>query len=247
MFSIFKKKKEIQVADFSGIGTDMHSHLLPGIDDGSPDVETSIELIKGLMELGYKRFITTPHIMQDVYRNSPATIGAANIQLQKALQLLDIQVELRAAAEYMLDDHFDQLLDSNSPLLTLKDNLVLVEFSFVSPPMNAQEKLFQMQMNGYRPVLAHPERYTYLANNKEFFETLKNAGCLFQLNLLSLTGYYGKPAASLAAYILSKDYIDLVGTDLHHDRHLTGLLNYGPAYTTLQRLLDRGRLLNPSL
>lgn len=247
MFSFFKRNKEAKPVDFSVIGTDMHSHLLPGIDDGSPDVETSVNLIKGLKELGYKRFITTPHVMQDMYRNTPATIGAANIQLQKALQLLDIEVEIRAAAEYMLDDHFDQLLENNQPLLTLKDKLVLVEFSFVSPPMNVQEKLFQMQMNGYRPVLAHPERYTYLAKNKEFYETLKNAGCLFQLNLLSLTGYYGKPSADLAAYLLSKDYIDLVGTDLHHDRHLAGLQHYGQAYTSLLRLLDRGRLLNPEL
>lgn len=247
MFSLFRKNKKIEAIDFSSIATDMHSHLMPGIDDGSPDVETSVMLIKGLMELGYKKFIATPHIMQDMYHNTPASIGIANIQLQKALQQQNIEVELRAAAEYMLDDHFDQLLENNSPLLTLKNNLVLVEFSFVSLPMNLQDKLFQMQMKGYRPVLAHPERYTYLAKNKEFYETLKNAGCLFQLNLLSLAGYYGKPSADLAAYLLSKDYIDLVGTDLHHDRHLAALAHYGPAYNSIRKLIDSGRLLNPEL
>jgi protein-tyrosine phosphatase len=245
MFSLFKRNKAIQAAAFSGIATDMHSHLLPGIDDGSPDVETSLLLIKGMMKLGYKQFITTPHIMQDLYRNTPATINEAYARLQKALEEENLGVNIRPAAEYMLDDHFDQLLESNEPLLTLKDNLVLVEFSFVSPPINVQEKLFQMQIKGYRPVLAHPERYNYLAKNREFYETLKNAGCLFQLNLLSLTGYYGKPTADLATYLLSKDHIDLVGTDLHHDRHLAALENYGPAYTSVQRLLDSGRLLNP--
>lgn len=247
MFSFFRKNKEVKPADFSGIAIDMHSHLLPGIDDGSPDVVTSIELIKGLTALGYKKFITTPHIMQDLYKNTPATINAALAELKDALQYENIQVDIHAAAEYLMDDNFDMLLEKNEPLLTLKDNLVLVEFSFVSAPINVQEKLFQMQMKGYRPVLAHPERYNYLAKNKEFYETLKNAGCLFQLNLLSLCGYYGKPTAELAAWLLGKDYIDLVGTDLHHDRHLAGLQHYGPAYATIQRLLDSGRLLNPSL
>ncbi|HJU46365.1 MAG TPA: CpsB/CapC family capsule biosynthesis tyrosine phosphatase [Chitinophagaceae bacterium] len=246
MFSFFKKK-EILPANFSAIATDMHSHLLPNIDDGSPDVVTSIHLIKELTVLGYKKFITTPHVMQDLYKNTPATINAALNELKDALKYEDIQVDIQAAAEYLLDEGFDQLLEKGEPLLTLKDNLVLVEFSFVSLPINVQEKLFQMQMKGYRPVLAHPERYNYLANNKAFYDTLKNAGCLFQLNLLSLTGYYGKPTADLASYLLSKDYIDLVGTDLHHDRHLAGLQHYGPAYAAIQRLLDSGRLLNSQL
>lgn len=245
MFSFFKRNKEIRPADFSGIATDMHSHLLPGIDDGSPDVETSIALIREMKALGYKKFITTPHIMQDMYKNTPSTITAALDQLKEGLLQENMQVDIHAAAEYLLDDNFDQLLEKDEPLLTLKDNLVLVEFSFVSPPINAQEKLFQMQIKGYRPVLAHPERYNYLAKNREFYETLKNAGCLFQLNLLSLTGYYGKPTIELANYLLSKDYVDLVGTDLHHDRHLAGLQQYGPAYTSVQRLLDSGRILNP--
>lgn len=248
MFSFFKRNKaEIQPADFSGIATDMHSHLLPNIDDGSPDVVTSISLVKGMMALGYKKFITTPHIMQDLYKNTPATINAALSELKDALQYENMQVDIHAAAEYLMDDGFDQLLEKGEPLLTLKDNLVLVEFSFVSAPINVQEKLFQMQIKGYRPVLAHPERYNYLAKNREFFETLKNAGCLFQLNLLSLSGYYGKPTADLAGYLLNKDYIDLVGTDLHHDRHLGGLQHYGPAYAAIQRLLDSGRLLNSQL
>jgi tyrosine-protein phosphatase YwqE len=103
-----------------------------------------------------------------------------------------------------------------------------------------------MQINGYKPVLAHPERYSYLLRNKEFYDEMKNAGCLFQLNLLALTGYYGKSTSELAKYLLEMDYYDLVGTDLHHDRHLAGLMNYGPASKTILRLIDRGRLLNPT-
>lgn len=243
MFSIFKKKK-IQNIDLSCIGTDMHSHLLPAIDDGSPDTETSIALIKSLTELGYKKFITTPHVMQDIHRNTSETIKAAYEILQKALQAEGMAVEIHAAAEYMLDDNFDHLLETNTPLLTLKDNLVLVEFSFVSAPINVQEKLFQMQIKGYQPVLAHPERYGYLLRNKAFFDDLKNAGCLFQLNMLSLTNYYGKAATDLAAYLIGKNYINLIGTDLHHDRHLLALQNYGSAINTVLRLIDSGKVLN---
>ena len=244
MFSLFNKKKSHNI-DFSIIGTDMHSHLLPGIDDGSPDTEISTRLIKGLMDLGYKKFITTPHVMQDLYLNSPATIHSAHDFLKESLQTFS--VDIRPAAEYFMDNYFDQLLEKNEPLLTLKDNLVLVEFSFVNPPINVQETLFQMQIKGYQPVLAHPERYTYLLRNKAFYDTLKNAGCLFQLNLLSLTNYYGKEAADLASYLINKDYINIVGTDLHHERHLEALRNYpSAAFTTIQRMADRGKIMNAS-
>lgn len=245
MFEIFKKKK--QLADLSGIATDMHSHLLPGIDDGSPDVETSIALIRGMMELGYKKFITTPHIMWDIYQNTHETIKTAHTVLKEALKKEKIKVHIRAAAEYFLDDHFDQLLDYNTPLLTLHNNLVLVEFSFVNAPFDLKEKLFKLQMNGYQPVLAHPERYLYFKVNKEFYDSLKDAGCLFQLNLLSLSNYYGKASTELAHYLIKKNYIDLLGTDLHHARHLEALRYSGSAMETIQRLLDTGRIQNGML
>ena len=135
MFSIFNKKKRARV-DLSGLGTDMHSHLLPGIDDGSPDVETSLQLIDGLQELGYRKFITTPHILWDMYKNDAGTIAGAFRLLQQALRENNKQVPVRPAAEYFLDEHFDELLQRNTPLLTLHDNLVLVEFSFVTTPLN---------------------------------------------------------------------------------------------------------------
>ena len=245
MFEFFKKKKVL--ASFSGIATDMHSHLLPGIDDGSPDVETSIALIRGLMELGYKKFTTTPHIMWDIYQNTHETIHAAHTILKDALKKEKIKVTIRAAAEYFLDDHFDQLLEDKTPLLTIHNNMVLVEFSFVNPPFDLKEKLFKLQMGGYQPVLAHPERYLYFRENKDFYDTLKNAGCLFQLNLLSLSNYYGKASTELANYLIKKEYIDLLGTDLHHERHLESLKFSGSTMGTIQRLLDSGKILNGSL
>lgn len=245
MFSIFKKKSYPDV-DFSGIATDMHSHLLPGIDDGSPDATTSKQLINGLMELGYRQFITTPHILMGMYDNTPETIEEAYQTLGRSSS--ETRLPIRYAAEYMMDDHFESILFSDSEkILTLKDNMVLVEFSFVTMNVNYKKILFEMQIRGFQPVLAHPERYVYLARSREVFEDLKDKGCLFQLNLLSLAGYYGKPTQDLAQYLLKKNYVDLLGTDLHHARHLEALRQSPHMMPAIQALLDSGRLLNPTL
>ncbi|MBO9635823.1 MAG: histidinol phosphatase [Chitinophagaceae bacterium] len=245
MFSIFKKKHKGNI-DLSELGADMHSHLLPGIDDGSPDTNVSAELITGLKDLGYARLVTTPHIMSDMYRNNKDTISDAYDQLRSSFNGSE-PAPMRFAAEYYLDDHVDELLQKNIPLLTIRDNWVLVEFSFITPPMDLKEKLFALQIKGYQPVLAHPERYTYLSTNKKMYDELKVAGCLFQLNLLSLTNYYGKPVNELAHYLVKKDYIDLLGTDLHHDRHLQALRSSPILTDHVRRLLDTGKLLNPTI
>lgn len=246
MLSIFKKKKTGSV-DLSEISTDMHSHLVPGIDDGSPDIETSLMLIKGLHDLGLKKFITTPHIMWDMYKNDESTINPPLMQLQQAVRHSETPVPIKAAAEYFLDDHFDDMLHNKAPLLTLKDKWVLVEFSFVSTPMNLKDKLFNLQINGYQPVLAHPERYLYFLQDRNWYDELKSAGCLFQLNILSLTGYYGKAPGELANYLIKKKYVDFLGTDLHHSRHLDALRTASPIMESIKALLDSGMILNPSL
>ncbi|WP_315819873.1 tyrosine-protein phosphatase [Paraflavitalea speifideaquila] len=225
----------------------MHSHLLPGIDDGSPDEATSLMLIKGLQQLGYRQFITTPHIMWDVHQNDVNSISNAHGVLQGAIQQEGLNVPLKAAAEYFLDDHFEGLLNKNIPLLTVKDNWVLVEFSFVAPPRNLKELLFELQIKGYKPILAHPERYSYLVSQKGWYDELKEAGCYFQLNLLSFTGYYGKIPNELAQYLVKKKYIDLLGTDLHHERHLDALRTSPSLMDGVKSLLDSGKILNASL
>jgi tyrosine-protein phosphatase YwqE len=246
MFSIFKKKSSVSV-DLSDLGTDMHSHLLPGIDDGSPDDATSLMLIKGLQQLGYRQFITTPHIMWDVHKNDVNSITNAHGVLQGALDQAGLSVPIKAAAEYFLDDHFEGLLSRKIPLLTVKDNWVLVEFSFIAPPRNLKELLFELQIKGYKPILAHPERYSYLVSQKNWYDELKEAGCYFQLNLLSLTGYYGKIPSELAQYLVKKKYIDLLGTDLHHERHLDALRTSSSLMGGVKSLLDSGNILNASL
>jgi protein-tyrosine phosphatase len=245
MFKLFSKPSQSK-PDYSMIGVDMHSHLLPGIDDGSPDLETSLKLIRGMMELGFTKFITTPHIMWDMYRNDRAIILAKLELVREAVQKEGLAIEINAAAEYFLDDHVAGLVKNNEPLLTVSGNLVLTEFSMAYPSHSLKDVLFDMQMQGYQPIIAHPERYIYLEQNKEFYEELKDIGCLFQLNILSLAGYYGKTVQELAQYLLKKGQYDLVGTDLHSFRHLDALQN--PSLSApLQKLMDSGKIKNKGL
>ncbi|HVK97684.1 MAG TPA: CpsB/CapC family capsule biosynthesis tyrosine phosphatase [Flavisolibacter sp.] len=238
----FGKKKE-KVTDLSWLNTDMHSHLVPAIDDGSPDSETSIELIEGLQKFGFQKIITTPHVLWDVYPNTSHDIQSGLSQVKNELENQNNNIELSAAAEYFIDEHFQEHLNLKEPLLTLSGNLVLVEFSMVVAPMDLQQVLFEMQIQNYQPVIAHPERYIYLKQKKSFFDELKNAGAFLQLNLLSLTGYYGKAVQELAEYLVKKDMYDYAGTDLHNERHLEGLqrLSNSPM---LDRLKDSGRIKN---
>jgi len=232
--------------DYSLLKADMHSHLLPGIDDGSPDIETSLKLVKGLIDLGYKKLITTPHIMQDMYPNKKEIVLEKYEALKKNVVNAGLSVELGIAAEYFLDDNFKKILASKEPLLSFGDGLVLVEFSMASEPFDLKELLFEMQMQGYQPVIAHPERYIYQERNKEFFEKLKIAGYFFQLNIMSLAGAYGKTVNELAKYFIKQQYYELAGTDLHNAHHLEHLQNHSIVHG-LKELLDSGKLLNQDL
>lgn len=247
MFKLFSSTKNSQhTADFSLLKADMHSHLIPGIDDGSPDMETSIQLIRQMAGLGYTKLITTPHIMWGMYRNERDDILARLELLQSAVKAAGIAVEIHAAAEYFLDEHVEQLLKNNKPLLTISDNMVLVEFSMALQSMGIKDILFDMQMKGYQPVIAHPERYIYLEKNKDFYDELKDIGCLFQLNLLALSGGYGNSVKKLADYLIKKEYYDLIGTDLHHHRHIEALHNPVLA-EPLSRLFASGKIKNNQL
>ena len=239
-------KKEYSGFDYGLLGADMHSHLIPGIDDGSPDLETSVKLIEGLMELGFKKLITTPHIMQDMYPNKREDILQRCTVLKKHLESEKINAPIEAAAEYFLDDNLKKVLANKEPLLSFGDNLVLVEFSMASEPIDFKELLFEMQMQNYQPVIAHPERYVYHERNKEFFEELKSAGYYFQLNIMALAGAYGKAVNELAKYFIRHQYYELAGTDLHNPQHLVHLHNSSIAHG-LKELLDSGKLLNPEL
>jgi tyrosine-protein phosphatase YwqE len=196
----------------------MHSHLIPGIDDGAPDLGTSVNLIRGMQELGFKSLITTPHIMSDLYPNTPEIILSGLAEVRKALEQEGIDIPIHAAAEYLLDEGFAEKLAAGN-LLTLKGNYVLVEMSFIAATPNLDQVLFDMQTKGYRPVMAHPERYPYFQGDLQRYERLKDQGCLLQMNLLSLLGYYGKDVRQIATNLIKAGLYDLAGTDLHHERH----------------------------
>ena len=244
MFSF--KKKTVPPLDLGWLRTDMHSHLIPGIDDGAKDMVSSLQMIRGFIELGYKKLITTPHVLWEIYPNTSEIIVKGIEELKAVVAKEGLVIELHAAAEYFMDEHFEEQLKKKTPLLCINDNLVLVEFSMVTAPFELQKIIFEMQMQEYQPVLAHPERYTYLSRNRATFEDLKTAGCIFQLNLLSLTGYYGKSVQELAEYLLKNNYYELVGTDLHHPQQFSALqkLTSSPVYTMMK---DSGFIRNSSL
>jgi len=244
LFSRSKPKRER--FDFSSLNADMHSHLLPGIDDGATDIANSLELIKGMRDLGYRKLITTPHVLWDMYKNTHEVIQEKFAEVRQAVQQAGIDVEIHAAAEYFLDEHVEELLRNKEPLLTIKDNMVLTEFSMAFPSMNIKSILFEMEMQGYQPIIAHPERYQYLEKNRDFYRELKDVGCLFQLNILSLAGHYGRSVTELAHYLLKNDYYNLLGTDLHHSGHLEGLQGI-EIPDTVKKLIDSGQIINATL
>jgi len=247
MFNLFSRKKaKGSRIDYSVLNTDMHSHLLPGIDDGSKDLEMSLQLIRGMKDLGYQKLITTPHIIWDMYRNTPEIINTKLEELRAAVKKEGIDVELHAAAEYFLDEHVEELLNKKEPLLTISGNKVLTEFSLAFPSLNTKDILFDMQMQGYQPVIAHPERYIYLQQNKEFYRELKDIGCMFQLNILALSGYYGRSVKDLAEYLLNNGFYDLIGTDLHNFHHLEAL-QYAEMTAPLRKLIESGQISNNQL
>lgn len=219
MWTIFNRKR--QYPDLQWMHTDMHSHILAGIDDGCENVEQSIALLQRLEALGLQKFYFTPHILKDMYPNTPETIGKAFHRLrQEGVE----QLAAGYAAEYMVDTAFDQqFTDDPRNLLCLPGGYVLIEMSYIEESKLIEQVAFDLQMEGYIPVLAHPERYIYYHRDPKKIERFQDIGCLLQLNLLSLMGYYGRQERRVAKYLLENGMINLVGTDVHHERHVRAL------------------------
>jgi len=201
------------------ITTDIHSHLLPGLDDGVKTLEEAESIVKVFQDLGYSKIITTPHIMQDHYRNTPEIILSSLHQVKEHLSVQNLSVILEAAAEYYMDEHLIKEIETNSQLLTFGDNYLLFETNFLSEPLNLNEFIFLVTTRGYKPVLAHPERYLYLQNNMKRVEDLIDRGVLFQVNTASIAGAYSKPIQTLANKLIDLGYVHLIGSDCHHIKH----------------------------
>lgn len=213
---------------------DIHSHLLPGLDDGSPDIETSISYIRRLHTLGLTHFYTTPHVFAELYPNDAKSIHNALAGLRQ--QPIE-GVCLEAAAEYMVDTAFANLLATET-LLTLPGKRVLIEMSYVGENKHIKHYIFDLQLKGYQVVLAHPERYLFYHDDPTHYQQFKDLGCLFQMNLLSPTGYYNSAVKKAAHHLLKRGMVDLVGTDLHHERHLAAIEKFvtsGDAYAAFKK------------
>jgi|SRR5690554_129514 len=217
MFSIFKKNK-IKLKEIIPEGfIDIHSHVLYGLDDGAKTLEETKDLLNSLKSFGFEQFIATPHTTPLVWENTKEGILE---QYEKVLlETKSIPKNLRVASEYLMDESFLKRLE-HERLLTLKDDYVLVEMSYINPPIQLYEIIMQLASQGYIPVLAHPERYNFYKNDFGSFKQLKKAGCLFQMNLLSVTGYYGSGITEVADYLLKQNMYDFVGSDVHHQKHI---------------------------
>jgi len=223
IFDLFKSKKKETSPEryFSEEFIDIHSHILPGIDDGAKSTGHSLELLSKMYKLGIRNFVCTPHVIEGMWENSTEKILATCQKLKSTIEQTENLkgIHIRAAAEYMMDDNFTHLLEKKD-LLPIKDNKILVEMSYLSPPANLFEIIAEIQVKGFVPILAHPERYNSYHEDLGVYEQLKAAGCLFQLNMISLTNYYGKEVHESALWLLSHNMIDFAGSDLHHMRHM---------------------------
>jgi protein-tyrosine phosphatase len=227
MFDFFfpnKQKKGIFNVLFDTIEVDIHSHLIPAVDDGSPDLATSVGLIKQMQDFGLKKIITTPHI-SELYPNSNDAILDGLFRLKKALTSEGVEMELTVAAEYMVNDIFERMVLDDLPLLTLPERYILIEMPHISEPVNFYKVLSLLTNKGYKPILAHPERYRFYNRNLFDYEKIKGYGCFFQMNMLSILGYYGSAISECTWTLLNNKMIDFVGSDIHNERHLSALRN----------------------
>jgi protein-tyrosine phosphatase len=217
---LFLKKKKPLLKDLIPNNfTDIHSHLLPGIDDGAQEFDDTVYLIDQLQSFGFSKFVTTPHTFTGFWDNTMEGILKKEAETKAKLNEKGLSCNLSAASEYLLDHHFLSLVQKKE-ILTVKDNYVLVEMSYLNAPIHLYDILFEIQVAGYKPILAHPERYLFYHKNLGEYEKLKNAGCSLQLNLLSTVGYYGKSVTEIAEKLMERDLIDFVGSDVHHRKHI---------------------------
>lgn len=235
MINFFSKK-----TNFIDIWTgtpEMHCHVLPSIDDGAKDKDTSLQLINTYKSLGCPKIIATPHTMYGIYDNTFQSIEKAYNQISSNVN----GIELAFSSEYMMDENFDSLLNTKQ-IIPLYKNFLLFELSYFQPPENLMEQIFKMGTLGYIPVLAHPERYAYYHRSIDIYKEFKSRGCLLQLNALSLTSHYGSECQKVAMKLLKDGLYDFIGLDTHHENHLLKIqtININKAYSNhLQRVCDK--------
>lgn len=228
--------------DLSVLNTDIHSHLIPGIDDGSPDMDTSLALLKEVEMLGYKKIITTPHVKTEYFQNDVTKLDDLCERLRRAARFEGIKLDIEVGAEHLLDEGVNQRI-KNGQFKTFGDNYLLVELPFMFPPFGLDGYIFELQLAGYKLILAHPERYLYWLNDFNQFIRLKDSGVLFQVNIISLGNYYGKDVYNLAKKLIDNNMVELLGTDTHSAKHIEAVRK-SCSSSLLKKLLESGRIIN---
>lgn len=236
---------DLPAVDLSKLEVDMHSHLIPAIDDGAGDLDDSLQMIRRFAELGYRKLITTPHVMSDFYKNDPNTIKSGLQTVQQRLDQEGISIELEAAAEYYLDENLEDLIEKDQ-LLTFGDKHLLFELPFISEPPNFKSIVFELQTRGYKPILAHPERYGYWYREFDKYRELADQGVYLQLNMLSLIGHYSPQTQKIAEQLVEEDLISFLGSDCHNIFHLE-LIEKARKTKSIHQLMESGKLRNKVL
>jgi protein-tyrosine phosphatase len=216
---IFGEKTLSTPVNLGVLKTDMHSHFIPGIDDGAQTIDDSIALISAMKELGYSKVITTPHIMGDTFKNGRHNILPGLENVCAAVKEKQIEIEIEASAEYYIDADLEDKIRAKD-ILPFGNNYVLFEMPFVSEPTNLGSVIFELQLAGYKPVMAHVERYPFWFNNFNKIIDLRDKGVLIQMNISSLTGTYGPPAKKTAEKLIDEKIVDVLGSDCHHLGHI---------------------------
>ena len=243
--NLFKKKVLLPPVDLSVLKTDIHSHFVPAIDDGSQSMQETLDLLQEMIGFGYKKVITTPHIMSDFYKNTPEIILGGLEKIRQAIKENNLDIEIEAAAEYYLDDFLEEKIKARE-LLTFGNNYVLFELSFNSEPQMLTSVIFEMQTAGYKPVLAHPERYSYWYNDFDKYQNMVDKGVLLQLNINSLSGDYPPQTKKMGERLVAEGMISFLGSDCHNMNHIN-MMHSAVKSQAIHDLLASGKLLNKNL
>lgn len=240
MFNLFRKKSPVSLF----YHTDIHSHIIPGVDHGSPDVETSLQLIRAQMDMGIRDFIFTSHVTQGRFENTPQTLSDAFSVLSTAVKKQNLDINMAYSAEYRIDDLFLEQFGAGQ-VIPIHNEYILIENSFQQEHVALDDIIFNIELKEFTPILAHPERYNYYGDNPSHYERLHDAGVLFQVNLLSFTGYFGRHALANAMWLLKHDLIDFLGSDIHNMQHAEEISHFlrTKGYRHLAERLS-GRILN---
>lgn len=240
-----KKEAVLEPINLGQLKVDFHSHLIPAIDDGSKSLEDSMEMLTKFESWGYDKVITTPHVMSDFYRNTPEIILGGRDEVRNELKKKGSQLGFEAAAEYYLDETLEDKVKAKE-ILTFGDKHVLFELPFIAEPPNLASVIFEMQTQGYKPILAHPERYGFWYNDFEKFREMKDKGVFLQVNILSFIGHYSPETQKIAERLVDEDLISFLGTDCHNQGHQQ-LIEIARTKPYVHKLIESGKLLNHTL